>query len=318
MNKVIQVKYILRGFSLLLVALLPACQGLRVISSASTPQEYEQQFEGGRLAGWAEDNDAAWRIQSGGYRVNTRGDAAAVALYSFAVWSNGLFEVDVVRGNTTVGAAGLVVRGSRNFRGWTSGSGYLFCLGSDGSIGQFAVLRQVDGAMDYVQNWTPFEAMDPATNRLSVLAHHDQFQFSINGQVVWEGSDAALASGYMGLLGSTSDGQEVEHIFDRLSVRVEPEVAGPADTESDSVGKAPAVTTTVIQPASPREDKSPFLRPGLVVRITVLVSGKREIDAETVRVSDNSQLDLPLIGPVPAQGMTLSELNSTLQVLYQD
>ncbi len=317
-TKVIQLNYILRWLPLLLVVLLPACQSLRILSSSSTPLEYKQQFEGGRLAGWAEDDDAAWRIESGSYRVNTRGDAAAVALYTFAVWSNCLFEADVVRSKTTVGAAGLVVRSSRNFRGWASGSGYLFCLGSDGSDGQFAVLRQVDGAMDYVQKWAPCQAMNAVTNRLSVLARNDQFQFSVNGQLVWEGSDATLASGHIGLLGSTSDGQEVEHIFDQLSVQVEPGALEVPEPKTVVVDKDAPVADAAIQAPSSKEDKSPLLRPGLVVRITVLVSGKREIDAETVRVSDNNQLDLPLIGPVPAQGMTLLELNSTLQILYQD
>jgi len=85
-------------------------------------------------------------------------------------------------------------------------------------------------------------------------------------------------------------------------------------------GKGEASTPSLRQPgrAAGAQDKSPVLKPGFLVRVTVLASGKREIDAEVIRVSDNSILDLPLIGPVPVKGMTLTELNAALQGRYQD
>lgn len=65
-------------------------------------------------------------------------------------------------------------------------------------------------------------------------------------------------------------------------------------------------------------DNSPLLRPGLMIRTTVFVAGKREIDAEVKRVSDNSVLDMPFIGNVSVAGQTLSELNATLQNRYKE
>ena len=56
----------------------------------------------------------------------------------------------------------------------------------------------------------------------------------------------------------------------------------------------------------------------MLIRVTVYVSGKREIDEEAKRVSDNNQVDMPLIGNIPVDGMTLRDLNATLQVKYRD
>ena len=93
---------------------------------------------------------------------------------------------------------------------------------------------------------------------------------------------------------------------------VEPPPVAPAP---EAPGKAVTPETEENpdgQPAAPK------LRAGFLVRLSVYVSGKPEIDAKVTRVSDNNQLDLPLVGMVQVGGMTLRDLNATLQARYRD
>jgi polysaccharide export outer membrane protein len=256
--------------------------------------------------------------------AHTSGDDATVSLYATTVWTNVFFEADYIGSNESVGAGGVVVRASRDFRGWLTGSGYLFALGSDGVSWQYAIFRQVNGTMSSLQNWTPSKAIHTATNRLSVLTQNDHLQFYINGQLIWEHTDNALSSGHVGLIGSTGEGQEALHTFRRVAAheQLAQTTAQPSapmvETNLAPVQDAGVVSVTPVEPAPKEEDKSPLLRPGLLVRVTVLVSGKRDVDAEIARISDNNQLDLPLIGPVSVNGMTLQDLNAKLQARYQD
>lgn len=306
---------------LVALVVLPGCQGAghpavgnQFDALSALPSSYRESFDAGRPDSWKEDNAAAWRVVADRYQASTRDDEATSSLNLAEIWTNLYVEVDYMRNVSSVGAGGLVVRATDNFRGWVSGSAYMFALGSDGESWQFAVYRQVGGRIDYLKDWTTSAAIAPSTNKLAVFAREDLLQFYVNGQLVWEGYDDALSSGYIGLFASTSAGHESTHSFDYLAVKPAPTPAGnEAKPKTGRGGKAgepgPAVLGT---------DKSPILRPGLLVRVTVLVSGKREIDAEVKRVSDNNLLDLPLIGPVAVQGLTLSELNSTLQTRYQD
>lgn len=59
------------------------------------------------------------------------------------------------------------------------------------------------------------------------------------------------------------------------------------------------------------------LRPGLVISITVLVAGKKEIEEPSKPVSDNGTIDLPLLGSLPIQDMTLDSLSATLTERYR-
>jgi protein involved in polysaccharide export with SLBB domain len=100
----------------------------------------------------------------------------------------------------------------------------------------------------------------------------------------------------------------------------EPARAVQAPPKADKPGPAktdPAVAAT--EPTTEEErDRSPLLRPGQMIRTTVFVAGKREIDAEVKRVSDNSVLDMPFIGNVSVSGQTLADLNATLQNRYKE
>ncbi len=83
---------------------------------------------------------------------------------------------------------------------------------------------------------------------------------------------------------------------------------------------APAVVGPEVVPAgvTASDDRSPIIRPGLLIRTTVFVAGKREIDGEVKRVSDNNQIDLPLVGKIAVGGLNLSDLNSTLLTRYSE
>ena len=58
------------------------------------------------------------------------------------------------------------------------------------------------------------------------------------------------------------------------------------------------------------------LRPGLVVSMSVLVAGKKEIDEPVKRISDGGTLVLPLLGEMQVVDMSLGELQVKLESLY--
>jgi len=61
---------------------------------------------------------------------------------------------------------------------------------------------------------------------------------------------------------------------------------------------------------------SPRVRPGLVLSIRVLVAGDEEIDLDNKRVRNDGTVMLPLLGVVNVDGLTLGELSSMLQSMY--
>ena len=304
-----------------LAGLSAGCQsaGSKTVGSlhgalSALPSTIRESFTQDPAPGWVADDAAAWLVQADRYQAQTKDDSSTASLYTMATWTNFFVEADYIRSVTSVGAGGLVVRASPDFRGWMAGSGYLFALGSDGKVWQYAVFCQQDGKADYVKKWTASEAIRPDANNLAVLARDNLLQFYINGELVWSGRHKALGAGHAGLFGSTSPNQEAVHFFDEVTFKDLSGLQGDLDMTAAASRRAAGEGGRMAM----HRDKSPQLRPGLLVRVTVLVSGKREIDAEVKRVSDNHLLDLPLIGPVSVQGLTLSELNSSLQVRYQD
>lgn len=300
------------------------CQSMREAAVGSLyarltdqPSAGRDTFEDDSGVRWMEDRPAAWKKIAGRYRAETKDDEATVSLYAGEEFTNVFVEVDYIRSVATVGSGGLVVRASDDFQGWKSGSAYMFALGSDGEQWQYAVYRQTAGKLQFLKEWTPHNAFLRATNQLAVLACGDILQYYANGELLWEGRAKQMSAGHFGLFGSTSAGEEASHYFNNVMWRV-PHADLVADARGK--GKGDALTPSNRQPgrSTGAQDKSPVLKPGFLVRVTVLASGKREIDAEVMRVSDNSILDLPLIGPVPVKGMTLTELNAALQGRYQD
>ena len=61
-----------------------------------------------------------------------------------------------------------------------------------------------------------------------------------------------------------------------------------------------------------------LLRPGLVVSVSVVVGGKKEIDEVAKRISEKSVLTLPLLGPVTVGDMTLETLTERLVKDYRE
>jgi protein involved in polysaccharide export with SLBB domain len=63
---------------------------------------------------------------------------------------------------------------------------------------------------------------------------------------------------------------------------------------------------------------APRAKPGLVLHVAVLVSGKKEIDEPSKRVSDDGVVALPLIGNVDVQDMSLTALSEDLTRRYRE
>jgi polysaccharide export outer membrane protein len=58
------------------------------------------------------------------------------------------------------------------------------------------------------------------------------------------------------------------------------------------------------------------LRSGLTVNVQVLVTGKKEIDEKSRRISESGLITLPLVGDVLVDGMTILEAQIALKGLY--
>ena len=59
------------------------------------------------------------------------------------------------------------------------------------------------------------------------------------------------------------------------------------------------------------------LRPGLIISMSVLVAGKKEIDEPSKRISDGGTIALPLLGEMGISDLSLNELQAKLTKSYQ-
>lgn len=111
------------------------------------------------------------------------------------------------------------------------------------------------------------------------------------------------------------------HLFARKPVSPAGSI-GKADTPvkpvpSDVLPQPPPVVEPKGIPSS--RDEAVKLRPGLVLNVTVLVSGKKEIEEPGRRISDNSMITLPLLGAVKIkEDDTLDTLSLHLVELYRE
>ena len=62
---------------------------------------------------------------------------------------------------------------------------------------------------------------------------------------------------------------------------------------------------------------STSIRSGLLLNIVVLVSGHKEVEETSKRVSDSGTVTLPMLGTVPVSGATLDELSRRLSLAYE-
>ena len=90
----------------------------------------------------------------------------------------------------------------------------------------------------------------------------------------------------------------------------------PSKSDLPSVTSVPSGVSTVTNMAASAADVR--LRAGLVVGVTVLVSGKREIEEHAKRVADSGTITLPMLGSVVVKDKTLDELAIHLEVLYRE
>lgn len=304
--------------------------------------------------GWSSDAPGVWHVEGERYVAWTTGDMATASLVLPNVYTNALVEVDYIRESGSVGAGGVVARASPDFKAWETGSGYLFGIGSDGEEWQAAIIRQSSGEAVSVLSWTNVSAFASHSNHLAVLLSDRLLQFYVNGVLFWEGLDRGLTSGSVGLFASTPEGFGATHEFAAFSVKsaassvppvivdeksekappvaqkkegkksrsekkekaAEETSARTADVAAPAVAVAPALATASSSDSGP--DRSPLLRPGFLLRVSVLVSGKREIDGEVKRVSDGNMLELPLIGQISVEGVSLRRLNEVLQTRYAE
>lgn len=59
------------------------------------------------------------------------------------------------------------------------------------------------------------------------------------------------------------------------------------------------------------------LRPGLVISMSVLVAGKKELDEPAKRISDDGTIVLPLLGEMSVVDMTLAEFQNQVAEKYE-
>lgn len=97
------------------------------------------------------------------------------------------------------------------------------------------------------------------------------------------------------------------------------EVAPVEPAPSPAPVEAVTVSNAGVAVEAPRHEHSsvgPQLGPGLLIAVRVLVAGKKEIDEPSKRISDSGEVSVPLVGSVPAAGMSLEDLASVLTTLY--
>jgi polysaccharide export outer membrane protein len=63
---------------------------------------------------------------------------------------------------------------------------------------------------------------------------------------------------------------------------------------------------------------SAIVKPGFVVRVSVMASGKKELEEPAKRITDKGEISLPLLGTVHVAGLTLDEMTTQLNTLYTD
>lgn len=95
----------------------------------------------------------------------------------------------------------------------------------------------------------------------------------------------------------------------------------PALVQSDADRPAPpAASLPALRPADPRPAAPEWaiLRPGLVINVAVVVSGKKQIEEIGRRVSENGALTFPLLGALSVGGETLDSLATLLTDRYRE
>jgi polysaccharide export outer membrane protein len=83
-----------------------------------------------------------------------------------------------------------------------------------------------------------------------------------------------------------------------------------------SCATAPVRGTEEVTPEGAPVDSTPRLVAGYLLSVLVSVGGETEIDVKNRRIRSDGTIEVPLLGAVPCEGMTLSELGERLRKLY--
>ena len=90
----------------------------------------------------------------------------------------------------------------------------------------------------------------------------------------------------------------------------------PSSAVTQSTGHTPPVAAQSSRDL--QSSGSAIVKAGFVVRVSVMASGKKEIDEPAKRISDKGEISLPLLGTVHVAGLTLDEMTARLNALYTD
>ena len=66
----------------------------------------------------------------------------------------------------------------------------------------------------------------------------------------------------------------------------------------------------------PTPSPSPVLAHGYVLSVTVMVAGEKEIDVRGVRIREDGNVDLPLLGSIAARDLTLRKFSDIIEKAY--
>lgn len=81
-------------------------------------------------------------------------------------------------------------------------------------------------------------------------------------------------------------------------------------------GACQSLPPELAEPPPPSGPEAPRIRPGIRINVTVEVARSVQTRAENVRVSQNGEVALPLVGDVQVDGMTLREAENVLIEAY--
>lgn len=94
----------------------------------------------------------------------------------------------------------------------------------------------------------------------------------------------------------------------------------PAPSAPEPPRSSSTTTTTAPRAAKTTPETSqaqPVLKPGLLVSVTVLTSGKPEVKEEAKRIAADGTITLPLIGTVKVAGLELKKVSEKLRTHYR-
>jgi hypothetical protein len=169
-----------------------------VASRQTATAGFNSQFNGS-APGWQVHSGSWWIDNSAWYRTDGLSGAWASASYG-ATYAELDYRARIWREGCGNCAQGLLVRGSPDPLGGqnTWDSGYGFFISRDG---RYAILNYTGGVGAALQPWTSSTAIAQggAWNELRVVAAGSTLSFYINDALLWVGSNAAHASGRVGL-----------------------------------------------------------------------------------------------------------------------